>query len=196
MGKLGTTTPAGPRYILSIWLPPLPSGSRRGQGDWPILTRICISWSCIGAHQSRKRASKARDPGDGMDGWMDGSLPVSLPSSSSAPSRLPPQQETRGKLPVASSSARLVGSSFPAKPAPKRSCMEHVVEGEGSGRAGKSGVAIAWSSPHQLPRAPTSRAQAGNIVGFCSVHLQMGGKGGGEGRADVGDGAVVGHWCG
>lgn len=56
---------------------PPPSGSRRGLGDWPIPTRICISWSCIGAHQSRQRGKQGARPWrwDGrMDGWFSPSL--------------------------------------------------------------------------------------------------------------------------
>lgn len=43
-------------------------------------------------------------------------------------------------------------------------------------------MAIPWSCPQ--PSSPGPR-QAGNIVGFRSVHLQLGGEGGGGGRADM-----------
>lgn len=155
-------------------------------------------------HCAKGQARRATLAMGWTDGWTGRPAPwlslLAVFLLRTAPSRIPTQQETRGKLRTSSPRGIIV----PRETGPEavsRACMGHVVEGEGSGRTGKPGVAIPWSSPHQLPRGPDKQDDANREhCAFRSVHLQMGGRGGGErvgpmlGMGPVG--AVVGHWCG
>lgn len=118
-----------------------------------------------------------------MDGWMDGSLPVSLPSSSSAPSRYRRHcWETRGKLPAASSPSSpswVRGIIVPRETGPE--AVMHGACGGGMIKREAGGGDPMVMPTTQLPRASTSREHCW----FPLRSLAAGGKGGGEGRADM-----------
>lgn len=75
-GKLGTTTPARPRYILSIWLPPSPpardGGKVIGQSR-PGSVYPGVVWGPSIAQKGKQGARPWRWDGR-MDGWFSPSL--------------------------------------------------------------------------------------------------------------------------